>query len=99
MRATRPSDDATILVSCPDRPGLVAALAQLLYGHGANILDAHQHADLSAGKFFQRIRFDMAQLHTDRHSLEMAVGEVAERLSMTWKISYADQRKRVALWP
>lgn len=31
---------ATLLVSCPDRRGIVAALAQVLYGHGANILDS-----------------------------------------------------------
>lgn len=37
--------DATgvLLVSCPDRKGLVAAIAQLLYGHGVNILSADQH--------------------------------------------------------
>lgn len=38
---------AMILVSCPDRPGLVAALAQLLYGHGINILTADQYTDSS----------------------------------------------------
>ena len=43
---------ATLLVSCPDRKGLVAELAQLLYSHGANILDADQHTDLLAGIFF-----------------------------------------------
>ena len=36
---------ATLLVSCPDRKGLVAALAQLLYAHGANILQAQQYTD------------------------------------------------------
>ena len=36
---------ATVLVSCPDRPGLVAALAQVLYAQGANILAADQHTD------------------------------------------------------
>jgi len=40
---------ATLLVCCPDRKGLVAALAQVLYGHGANILDADQHTDPVAG--------------------------------------------------
>ena len=67
-------DTATLLVSCPDRKGLVAALAQVLYGHGANILDADQHTDPVAGQFFQRIKFDMSELHTDRRSLETAVG-------------------------
>ena len=36
---------ATLLVSCPDRRGIVAALAQMLYGYGANILDSDQHTD------------------------------------------------------
>ncbi len=40
---------ATLLVSCPDRKGIVAALAQLLYGHGANIVDVDQHTDTTAG--------------------------------------------------
>ena len=64
---------ATLLVSCPDQKGLVAALAQVLYGHGANILDSDQHVDPQVGQFFQRIRFDMSELRTDRISLEAAV--------------------------
>jgi formyltetrahydrofolate deformylase len=36
---------ANLLVSCADRKGIVASLAQVLYGHGANILDADQHTD------------------------------------------------------
>ena len=40
MPSEAPRDEATLLVSCPDRRGIVATLAQVLYGHGANILDA-----------------------------------------------------------
>ncbi len=85
MAGSRPTDTATLLVSCPDRRGLVAALAQLLYGHGANILDADQHTDPAAGQFFQRIRFDLAEIHTDRVALEGAIREVAERFEMAWR--------------
>ena len=60
MPSPAPAETATLLVCCPDRRGIVAALAQLLYGHGANILDADQHTDSEAGIFFQRIRFDLA---------------------------------------
>jgi formyltetrahydrofolate deformylase len=95
---TGPDATATLLVSCPDRPGLVAALAQLLYGHGANILDADQHTDPVAGMFFQRIRFDLAAIHTDRVALERAIREVAERFAMDWRLSYARDRKRVAIF-
>jgi formyltetrahydrofolate deformylase len=88
---------ATLLVACPDRKGLVAALGQLLYGHGVNILDASQHTDLGAGQFFQRIHMDLRELHTDRIALEGAIAEVAERLSMRWELRYQDRLRRVAL--
>ncbi len=53
---------ATLLVSCPDQRGIVAALAQVLYGHGANILDADQHTDAVAGIFFQRIHLSLIHI-------------------------------------
>ncbi|MGB5284095.1 MAG: formyltetrahydrofolate deformylase [Polyangiales bacterium] len=89
---------ATLLVCCPDRKGLVAALAQLLYGHGANILDADQHTDPVAGQFFQRIKFDMSELHTDRQSLETAISEVAGRFSMSWRIADGKSRCKTAIF-
>jgi formyltetrahydrofolate deformylase len=92
------AETATLLVHCPDRRGIVAALAQLLYGHGANILDADQHTDLVAGQFFQRIRFDVGELHTDRLTLEGAIRESAERFSMAWRLAWTHERKRVALF-
>ena len=89
---------ATLLVSCPDRKGIVASLAQTLYGHGANILDADQHTDTVAGMFFQRIRFDLATLTTDRVAMEHGIREVAERFGMEWRLSYAERVKRVAIF-
>ncbi len=89
---------ATLLVCCPDRRGLVAALAQVLYGHGANILDADQHTDPVAGQFFQRIKFDLSELHTDRTSLETAISEVAQRFSMSWRIADGRRRSRTAIF-
>lgn len=89
---------ATLLVSCPDRRGIVAALAQLLSGHGANILDSDQHTDLGAGQFFQRLRVDLSELLTDRGTLERAVSEVAERFEMQIRLTYAHRVKRVAIF-
>lgn len=98
MTSLRESDEtAVLLVCCPDRRGIVAALAQLLYGHGANILDADQHSD-PAGQFFQRIRFDLSEMHTDRVTLEHAIREIAARFSMQWSLRYGADRKRVAIF-
>ena len=98
MSAAASPSTATILVTCPDRRGIVAALAQILHGHGANILDSDQHTDPVAKKFFQRIRFDVAELMTDRGTLERALAEVAARFGMTWQIAWEGVRKRVAIF-
>ena len=92
------ANEATILVSCRDRRGLVAALAQLLYGHGVNILDSDQHTDASANQFFQRLRVDLSEMHTDRVALERGIQEVAERFSMHMRMAYGDQQKRMAIF-
>ncbi len=48
---------AVLLIDCPDRPGLVARVASLLYEHGANILHADQHQDHELGLFFMRVEW------------------------------------------
>ncbi|MGE0867518.1 MAG: formyltetrahydrofolate deformylase [Kofleriaceae bacterium] len=89
--------DATLLVACPDRKGIVASLAQVLYGHGANIVDSDQHTDAVAGMFFQRLHFDMSTLTTDKVSLEAGIREVAQRFGMTWQLAYKHQTRRIAV--
>jgi len=88
---------ATMLVACPDRKGIVASLAQVLYGHGANILDADQHTDPVAGMFFQRIKFDLSSLTTDKVALEAGLREVSERFGMQSRLAYGNQVPRVAI--
>jgi formyltetrahydrofolate deformylase len=91
-------DVATLLVSCTDRHGLVAALAQVLTGHGANILAADQHRNEQVGQFFQRIRFDLSELLTDRGTLERALHEVARRFGMDLRLFYDSDVPRVAIF-
>jgi formyltetrahydrofolate deformylase len=92
------SEIATLLVTCPDRKGLVAALARLLYDHGANILQAQQHADPLEKTFSQRIRCDLADLDISRDALEDLLRIECGRYQMRWRISYADRPKRVAVF-
>ena len=96
------STTATLLVSCGDRPGLVAALSQLLFALGLNILDADQHTDSVAGKFFQRIRFDLAvrdgESVIDEQALKGAIGEVADRHEMEWDLRLDRDVARMAIF-
>ena len=92
------SETAVLVVSCPDRKGLVAALASLLHDHGANILEAQQHLDPAEHIFSQRIHFDLTDLDLPRSQLEELLRIECGRYQMRWRISYSDRRKRVAIF-
>jgi formyltetrahydrofolate deformylase len=91
--------DARLLISCADRPGIVAGIAGFLFGRGANITDSHQHSsDPSGGRFFMRLEFVLAGLTDDRATFEGAFAEeVADPLGLEWRISYAVKPARVAV--
>ncbi len=89
---------ATLLVSCPDRKGLVAALAQLLYDHGANILHAQQHTEATSRTFCQRIHFETDDLDIARDELAELLRIECGRYAMRWRLTYSDRLKRVAIF-
>jgi len=64
--------------------------------HGARVRSADQHADRSARLFFQRLRFDLATLTTDRSALEADVRALCERVGMEYRL-YGDRRRRTAI--
>jgi formyltetrahydrofolate deformylase len=90
---------ARLLVSCPDRHGIVAAVSGFLSSAGANILSADQHStDPEGGSFFMRMEFFLEGLASRREAVEREFGEaVARPFEMTWRLSYGDERKRMAL--
>ncbi len=89
---------ATLLVACPDRKGLVAALSQLLFDHGANILQSQQHTEPVEKMFFQRIRFDLSELDLPRDSLEDLLRSECTRFDMRWSLHYDETLQRVAIF-
>ena len=92
------SSTAILLVSSADRHGIVAALAQVLTEHGANILSADQHRDEHEAQFFQRIRFDVSRLLTDRATLERSISKVACHFEMATRLFYEGSPARVAIF-
>jgi len=87
-----------LLVQCPDRPGIVAAVSQFLFSHGANIMQADQFSTADgAGWFFLRIEFQTEALDVDRDELtRLFEVEVASKFEMEWRFT-GDRTKRVAL--
>ncbi len=91
------SEVCTLSLSCPDRPGLVAAVAVFLAGHGGNILDAQQFDDRETGRFFMRVVFELTDAAITVAGLQADFAAVAAAHDMTWKLRPAIERQRVLL--
>ena len=89
---------ATILLSCPDTPGLVAKLANFIYSNGGNIIHADHHTDLSAGLFLSRIEWQLEGFNLPRDIVGAAFGAIAKPLNATWELHFSDTLPRISLW-
>jgi formyltetrahydrofolate deformylase len=90
---------ARMLISCPDRAGIVAAVSQFLYEQGANIVQSDQYTmDPEGGMFFMRIEFDLQDLERRLPSLQEDFARVSDRFAMRWNVYRAARRKRIALF-
>jgi formyltetrahydrofolate deformylase len=95
-------DTAVLLIDCPDRKGLVAGVAGLLYQRGANILHADQHQDHELGLFFMRVEWALdeqdAQGPFDLDGFKTAFATLADELDMRWQLTSNARKTRVALF-
>ncbi|MEY2430885.1 MAG: formyltetrahydrofolate deformylase, partial [Acidimicrobiaceae bacterium] len=86
-----------LLVSCPDQPGIVAAVASFVAAHGGNVIDLQQHTDHTDGAFFQRVEFELEHFDLGRPQIAEAFSPVADRFEMQWAQRFSDERMRLAV--
>lgn len=87
---------AVLLISCPDRPGIVAAVASWVAGVGGNIVHAEQHTDAQDGMFFQRVEFTHPAT-TPVETLRQGFDAVARAWSMTYTVNTRPWSPRTAV--
>jgi formyltetrahydrofolate deformylase len=91
-------NSAILLIDSPDQKGLVAAIANFLYSHGANILHADQHQDNDLSLFFMRVEWDLTDFDLDTAAFGAHFRPIAERLEMRWRLQYAGTPASVAIF-
>ncbi len=89
---------AILLIDCPDRKGLVAATAEFLYRHSANILHADEHQDAERGLFLMRVEWDLTDFDLDTEQCARQFAPIAERFQMRWRLEQSARPPRVALF-
>jgi formyltetrahydrofolate deformylase len=91
-------DIGRLLITCPDRPGIVAAVSRLLYENDANILESQQYStDPFGGTFFQRIEFYLRDLPRRIDELEHQFAILSDPFDMRWQLTRAGEVKRIGI--
>lgn len=89
---------ATLLISCPDKKGIVASVANFLYQHNANILHADEHQDSELNLFFLRTEWDLADFKINKEEFNNLFSSLAQQFQMEWKVVYSDHKPKIALF-
>lgn len=92
-------DIGRLLVKCPDKPGIVAALSAFLYEHGADIIESTQFSsDDPKRMFYIRFEYFLEGLLDVREEMERDFEPLAKDFDMEVTFTYNDQRKRAAIF-
>lgn len=93
------SKTAVLLIDCPDRKGIVAAIANFLVReYDANILNADQHQDVELGLFFMRVEFATENPACDAAQFKAVFTPLAAEFRMNWRLTFSTPPRNVALF-
>ena len=88
---------AILLIACPDRKGLVAAVSEFVFRHGGDVVHADQHTDEQEQVFFQRVEFRLRDFDLGPNEILPALAPITERFSMRCDLRFSDSVARTAV--
>ncbi len=91
-------ENAILLISCPDRKGIVAAITNFIYQNNGNIEHADQHIDFQTNTFFMRIEWSLKGFNIPQDKIAEEFTSIAEKFSMNWKLYFSSQIPRMAIF-
>ncbi len=90
--------EAILLISCPDKKGIVAKVSNYLYANEWNVLDADQHIDSQTNTFFMRIEWAIENSTQNKEEIAKSFQPVADECAMEWNLFFSDEIPRAAIF-
>ncbi|MGV8058229.1 MAG: formyltetrahydrofolate deformylase [Smithellaceae bacterium] len=89
---------AILLLSCPDRKGLVAKISSFIFNYNGNIVHADQHTSKRGKMFFMRIEWELQGFALGREEIPAAFASLASQFEMKWNLHFTDDVPRMAVF-
>ncbi len=91
-------NSAILLVSCPDRKGIVASISDFIFRHNGNILCNDEHGDEESNLFLTRIEFDVTNFDLPLSEFAQRFSPMAQTFEMDWRLARSSDRPRIAIF-
>ncbi len=95
---TNRSRSITLLISCPDRKGIVATVTNFIALHNGNVIHLEQHVDLEENVFFMRVEWDESGFDLPYGRIASAFRKIADDFKMRWELRDSDTVPRMAVF-
>ncbi len=89
---------ATLLISCPDQRGIVAAITRFIYENNGNIIHLDQHVDFQEDIFFSRVEWDLTNFSIPAEKIVQEFNNLARSFDMRWELHFSDSIPRMAIF-
>lgn len=91
-------ETATLLISCPDKRGILAEVTGFIAKNNGNIIHADQHIDSQNSTFFMRIEWELDGFKLLKSQIEESFRPIAEKFSMDYQLHFSSQVQNVAIF-
>ncbi|MGK0500581.1 MAG: formyltetrahydrofolate deformylase [Oceanicoccus sp.] len=86
-----------LVISSPDKVGLVARVTQFIAEQGGSLIEADNHTDLDNGWFFIRCVINASTLRIGLEQFREAFAPIADEYSMKWYIRDSEQKQKIVI--
>jgi formyltetrahydrofolate deformylase len=95
---TNDTPRAVLLLSCPDKRGIVAEVSHFIFTYNGNIVHSSQHNDEQSGTFFMRVEWDISEFALPPDRIKAAFEPIAIKFHMSFMLEFSDQVPRIAVF-
>ncbi len=92
-------DSAIIIITCSDKPGIVAAVTGFIHEHNGSIINLEQHVDTQQSQFNMRLEWDISKFKIDNENIHAVFKkEIADKFDMSFDVHFSNEIPKIALF-
>lgn len=90
---------AVIVLHCPDKPGILAAVTEFINQHKGNILYLDQYVNREEKEFFMRVKWELSDFQIPKDKIQdYFTTLLASRFDMDFRLYFSDVKPRMAIF-